>query len=257
MDKETVLLNNGVRMPMVGLGVWQMEEGMETEKSVLWAIQAGYRLIDTATLYGNERSVGRVVRESGTPRGDIFVTTKLWPTDFSDPESAFHASLSRLGLQYVDLYLIHWPAPAMERGIWQTLERLYESKLTRAIGVSNYGVRELEELQSYAKIMPAVNQVSFSPFSYKKDVLEYCAAHGIALEAYSPLTRGRKLNNPRLGKIAVAHNKSPAQILIRWCLDHGAIAIPKSSNKQRIKENFDVFDFSLSPEEMQELDFLR
>jgi diketogulonate reductase-like aldo/keto reductase len=174
--RSTLSLNNGIEMPVLGLGVWQMGDGEETLRAVAWALEAGYRHIDTAKLYGNEKSVGEAVRSSKVPREEIFVTTKLWPTDFFNPRSAFEKSISRLGLDYVDLYLIHWPAPVMPQSIWRALEKIYDEKLARAIGVSNYGISNLEHLLSYARIAPTVNQVKFSPFDYKKDLLEYCKA---------------------------------------------------------------------------------
>lgn len=251
---QRVRLSNGIEMPIVGLGVWNIRPGEDTERAVRAALDAGYRLIDTAKLYGNEASVGAAVRESGIPREEIFITTKLWPTDFSNPLDGFNASLSRLGLEYVDLYLVHWPIPRMPRSVWQSLERVYDEKRARAIGVSNYGVREIESLFTYARVRPAVNQVRFSPFDFRRDLLDYCDAQHIALEAYSPLTRGAKLREHTVVAIAKKYGKSPAQIMIRWCVEHGVIAIPKSSNPDRIRENIEVFNFEIAADDMTALD---
>lgn len=253
---KSVTLNNGVVMPTLGLGVWQIPDGEETEQAVRWALEAGYRLIDTATLYGNEASVGRAVRASAIPREEIFITTKLWPTDFLDPTGAFERSMERLDLGYVDLYLIHFPIPLVANNVWAAFEKLYAAKRVRAIGVSNYSVAQLEKLLATASTPPAVNQVRFNPFSYKKDVLEFCNTHHITLEAYSPLTQGDELQHPTIAQIATAHHKSPAQVLIRWALQHGTVVIPKSNRKDRIEENAQVFDFELTAEEMKTLDEL-
>ena len=253
-EGRNVRLASGPLMPIIGLGVWKMENGADTERAVSLALAAGYRHIDTAKLYGNEESVGRAVRESGIPRSEIFVTTKLWPTDFLAPEAAFDASLARLGLEYVDLYLIHWPVPLMPRSVWQALERIKERGGARAIGVSNFSRSNIESLLSYARIRPDVNQVKFSPFDYDPHLLEYCRSENIALEAYSPLTRGAHLSDAAIAKIAAHYQKSPAQIMIRWCIEHGVIVIPKSSNPDRIRENIDVFDFQIERDDMDALD---
>jgi methylglyoxal/glyoxal reductase len=254
--RTTVKLNNGIEMPVLGLGVWQMSEGVETEHSVLWALEAGYRLIDTARLYGNEVSVGSAVRKSGIFRKEIFVTTKLWPTDFFRVRAAFQKSLKNLGLAYIDLYLIHWPMPLIKSGIWKDLEKIYREGLVRAIGVSNYNVNQLEALVTTANIAPVVNQVKFNPFSYKKDLLDFCKSKNIALEAYSPLARGKKLNDPIIADMARKYNKTPAQIMTRWSLQHGVVAIPKSSHKERIIENANVFDFQIEVDDVKLLDNL-
>jgi diketogulonate reductase-like aldo/keto reductase len=251
----TIQLNNGRDMPVLGLGVWSMAEGAETEQSVLWALEAGYRLIDTAKIYGNEASVGRAVRKSGIAREEIFVTTKLWPSDFFRVRAALQKSLAKLGLSYIDLYLIHWPVPLVRSGIWKDFEKICAAGLVRSIGVSNYSVKQLGALAT-ADIPPAVNQVLFHPFSYKKELLGYCKSKNIALEAYSPLARGRKLNDPVIAEIAGKYAKAPAQIMIRWSLQHGLIAIPKSSNKTRIFENTKVFDFHIENDDMKVLNNL-
>jgi diketogulonate reductase-like aldo/keto reductase len=254
--RSTVQLNNGIDMPILGLGVWQMFRGEETEKAILWALEAGYRLIDTAKFYGNEVSVGNAVRKSGIARNEIFVTTKLWPSDFFRVRAAFQDSLDKLGLASIDLYLIHWPIPVVKSAVWKSLEKIYAQGLVRAIGVSNYSVNQLKALVSRAKIPPAVNQVRFHPFSYKRELVDFCKSKNIVLEAYSPLARGKKLHDSMIADIAKKYGKTPAQIMIRWSLQHGLIAIPKSSRKERIVENAAVFDFQIENNDMTLLDNL-
>ena len=254
--RTAIQLNNGRDMPVLGLGVARMAEGAETEQSVLWALEAGYRLIDTAKIYGNEASVGRAVRKSGIAREEIFVTTKLWPSEFFRVRAALQKSLDKLGLAYIDLYLIHWPVPLVRSGIWKDFEKIYAAGLVRSIGVSNYSVKQLKALAAAADIPPAVNQVLFHPFSYKKELLDYCKSKNIALEAYSPLAKGRKLNDPVIAQLAGKYVKAPAQIMIRWSLQHGLIPLPKSSNKNRIFENTKVFDFHIENDDMKVLDNL-
>ena len=256
MTTPNVRLSNGIEMPTLGLGTWKMSPGEETVHAVRAALDAGYRLIDTAALYGNEESVGEAMRVSGVPREDIFVTTKLWPTDFFHPRKAFDTSLKKLGMEYVDLYLVHWPIPLMPRGVWKELENIYDEKLARAIGISNYSIHDIEKLLSYARIVPMVNQVEFNPFVYEKGLLAYCKEKNIVLEAYSPLTHGAHLDDPRIQAVATRCGKTPAQIMIRWCIQHETVVIPKSSHPDRIKENMDVFDFDLSSEDMAALDAL-
>jgi len=256
MTIPTVRLNTGAQMPALCLGTWKMSETGEAEAAVSSAIQAGYRLIDTAKLYGNESSVGKAVRESGVPREELFVTTKLWPTDFFDPESGFETSFGKLDIGYVDLYLIHWPVPMMPKSVWRALEKIYKSGKARAIGVSNFDVDDIKKLLDYAEIAPAVNQIKFSPFDFEKDTLAYCTEHGIIVEAYSPLTRGSNLGDSTVGAIAKKHGKSPAQIMLRWCIEHGTVPLPKSSNPERMRENMEIFDFKLSDEDIQALDAL-
>jgi diketogulonate reductase-like aldo/keto reductase len=252
--RTTVKLNNGIDMPIFGLGVWQMSEGEETEQSVLWALEAGYRLIDTARVYGNESSVGNAVRKSRIPREEIFVTTKLWPTDFFKVKAAFQKSLDKLGLGYIDLYLIHWPIPLMKSSIWKHVEKIYVEGLVHSIGVSNYNVTQLEALLSTANTAPAVNQVQFHPFSYKKELLDFCKSKNIVLQGYSPLARGKRINDPIITDMARKYNKTPAQVMIRWSLQKGVVPIPKSSHRNRIIENANVFDFQLGDNDMKLLD---
>jgi methylglyoxal/glyoxal reductase len=255
-----VRLNQGVEMPVLGLGVFKTPPGEVTRNAVAAALEAGYRLIDTATLYGNEADVGGAVRASGLPRSSVFVTTKMWHSEhgYESAKRACHASLERLGLDYIDLYLIHWPRaehPQDRLETWRAFEDLKAEGTCRAIGVSNYAIRHLEEL-AHARIAPAVNQVEFHPFVYDPELLGYCDRHGIRLEAYSPLTRNSRLDDPTVAAVARAHARSPAQVLIRWGLQHGVVEIPKSVHRERIKENARVFDFALTDDEMARLDAL-
>lgn len=262
MIGRSIVLNNGVVIPTLGLGVWQMREGAETENAVRAALDAGYRMIDTARLYGNERSVGRAVRASGIPRGEIFVTTKLFPTGFFNPEKAFETSFAKLDIGYIDLYLIHNPVSflpgfrGLRRRAWNVLEKLLARCRVRAIGISNYSIANTDEVLAAGNVVPAVNQVKFNPFAYKGALLDYCKSKNIAVQAYSPLTRAKRLSHPVIRKIAEAHGKSPAQVLIRWALQHGTVVIPKSSNPGRIAANAQVYDFELTDGEMKELDGL-
>jgi diketogulonate reductase-like aldo/keto reductase len=252
----TVKLNNGVKMPIFGLGTFQMRSGKETQQAVLYALEAGYRLIDTAQMYGNEEDVGQALIKSGIPREEVFITTKLWNSEhgYQKALNACEESLNKLGSSYIDLYLIHWPVQGLRNETWRALETLLKKGKCRAIGVSNYMIRHLEELLSNSKTIPAVNQVEFSPYLYQEDLLEFCRSHDIQLEAYSPLTKGHMLNDPKLLAIAKKYSKSAAQILIRWVLQKEIVIIPKSSRKERILENADVFDFKISPEDIRLLD---
>jgi diketogulonate reductase-like aldo/keto reductase len=247
-------LRNGVRMPLLGLGVWQLPDGPACEQAVRWALEAGYRHVDTARLYGNEESVGRALREGGVPREELFVTTKLLPR-VKDGVRALEGSLRRLGLDHVDLYLVHWPTSLAERH-WRDLETLHARGLARAIGVSNWGLGELGPTLASADVVPHVDQVQFSPFTFRRRLLEACEEHGIALEAYSPLVRGRRLDHPEIARVAARHGRTPAQVLLRWALERGVAVIPKSSRRERIEENAQVFDFALGPEDLAALDAL-
>ena len=258
--ESTITLANGKELPVLGLGVWKMAEGGETEQAVTWALEAGYRHIDTARLYANERSVGNAVRKfiegTGTKREEIFITTKLWPSDYFNPETGFKESLEKLDLEYIDLYLIHWPLPIMPKNIWKTLEKVYEDGLAKNIGVSNYSKGEMEKLLTYAVVAPAVNQVEFNPANHDLGLLEYCKNNNVVVEAYSPLGQGGLIKNKTVVEVAEKYKKSPAQILIRWALQHGTVVLPKSSNQDRIKQNTEVFDFSISESDMQTLNAL-
>jgi diketogulonate reductase-like aldo/keto reductase len=248
-------LASGAKMPVLGLGVWQMAAGRETEQAVEWALDAGYRHFDTATMYRNEQSVGAAVRRSGVPREDVFVTTKLMP---GRPSAAreLHKSLERLSLDYVDLYLIHWPLPFANTRIWRQLESLQTGGLAREIGVSNFGRDRLANLLEASTRVPAVNQVQFSPYHYRRRLLDYCNEHGIVFEAYSPLARGRGLRDPTISGIAERLDRTPAQVMLRWAIQHQAVVIPKSSREDRIRSNAQLFDFHLSDADMQALDAL-
>ncbi len=251
-------LNFGVEIPLVGLGVFRSPAGETTKHTVRAALQAGYRHIDTAKIYGNEEAVGQAIRESGLPRAEAFVTTKLWNTDhgYDVALRACEESLAKLGLNYVDLYLVHWPVEGLRLDTWRAMERLLADGKARAIGVSNYMSRHLEELLDHCTVTPAVNQLELSPYNYlyRKEVVDPCRAQGIALEAYSPLTKGQKLNEPKLVAIAQKYGKTTVQVLIRWALQQGFIVLPKSNDPARIRQNADVFDFAISDADMAHLE---
>jgi diketogulonate reductase-like aldo/keto reductase len=242
-------------MPVLGLGVWQMAAGRETEQAVGWALEAGYRHIDTASAYRNEQSVGAALRRSGLPREQVFVTTKLMPAHASAARE-LEKSLERLGLDYVDLYLIHWPLPLLGARQWRGLESLQGRGLAREIGVSNFGRDRLETLMRGASRAPAVDQVQFSPFRFRRRLLDFCLEQGIVFEAYSPLERGRALHDPVITAVAERLGRTPAQVMLRWAIQHQAVVIPKSSREERIRSNAQLFDFELSDTDMQALDAL-
>jgi methylglyoxal/glyoxal reductase len=258
LDARTVRLNNGMIMPRVGLGVFRVAPGEETRRAVREALRVGYRHVDTARLYKNENDVGAAIRESGIPREEVFVTTKLWRDDLGYDVAlrAFDRSAQRLGLGAPDLYLIHWPGLEGRDDAWRALERLYEEKRVRAIGVSNYMPRHLEELLARARVPPAVNQIEVSPFLQQREVRAFCEKHSIVVEAYSPLTKGTRLRHPIVTEVAQRSGRSPAQVLLRWGLQHGLVVLPKSTHAVRIAENAALFDFELSTEDMAELDAL-
>ncbi len=253
--KSLMRLNNGERIPIFGFGTYLNDKGKQTIDSILYAFEIGYRHIDTATFYGNEREIGQAIYKSDIPRKEIFVTTKLWNSDhgYQNALDAFNLSLEKLGLDYVDLYLIHWPVENLRLESWRALQKLYNDGLCKSIGVSNYMERHLEELLNQSDIVPVVNQVEFSPFLYLRELQNYCESQDIALESYSPLTKGYKLKDSKLNEIAQKYTKSAAQILIRWCLQKGVIVIPKSIQKEHIKENANVFDFNISESDMIKL----
>ncbi len=254
----TFQMNNALEIPALGLGMYRSSEGSVAERAVLHALEAGYRLFDTASFYGNERSVGRAIRKSVIPRSEVFVTTKLWNSDhgYDSTLRAFQESRERLGLDTVDLYLIHWPVERLRLDTWRAMETLLDEGLCRAIGISNYMVHHLEELLDHTDVVPAVNQIELHPYNYlsRVDIVNLCRSKGIQVEAYSPLTKGRRLKDLRLGRIAMTYGKTPAQILLRWAHERGFIVIPKSTNRERIYENAAIFDFSLSREHMEKLD---
>jgi diketogulonate reductase-like aldo/keto reductase len=253
-DVPVRTLSDGNEIPLLGLGVWQVPDGPECVNAVRWALELGYRHIDTAQAYGNEESVGQGLRESGLRRDEVFITTKFYPGG-RDPASAAEQSLRRLGVDQVDLYIVHWP----QRGptwAWPGMEQARERGYTRSVGVSNFSVDELLQVISAAKTPPVTNQVQFSPFEYRRQLLETCEQEGIALEAYSPLGTGRHLGDPVVREIAEAVDRSPAQVLLRWCVERNIPVIPKSTHRERIEENAQIFDFSLSAEQMAKLDGL-
>jgi diketogulonate reductase-like aldo/keto reductase len=256
---STVKLNSGYDMPLLGFGVFQVKEGAECEQAVRDALAAGYRHIDTAAVYGNEASVGKALAECGLPRQDVFVTTKVWISEFGTDKTrkACRKSLELLRLDYVDLYLIHWPVRQGVMEAWQAMQALRDEGLCRSIGISNFTVRRLEEaFFPHTDETPAVNQIELHPFYARKDVRAACAAKGIQVEAYSPLVRGQRMDDPTLKDVAGNCGKSPAQVLIRWALQHGIVAIPKSVRPERIRQNADVYDFEISPADMARLDAL-
>lgn len=242
-------------MPLLGLGMWDMY-GKEAEQAVTWALATGYRLIDTAAMYQNETEAGSGIRQSGIHREDIFITTKVNNTDqgYDRTLQAFETSLKKLNCGYIDLYLVHWPIKRSRMDTWKALETLYAEGRVRAIGVANYLRPFLHELLPQAAVVPTVNQVEFSPWLYLRDLHIFCQEKGILLQAYSPLVRGKRFNDQRLTPLVKKYGKTPAQLILRWGLQHGVSVIPKSSNETRLKENFSVFDFQLSPEDMTLMD---
>jgi 2,5-diketo-D-gluconate reductase A len=251
-DGRARVLADGNEMPMLGLGVWQVPNGAECVNAVRWALELGYRHIDTAQAYGNEESVGRGLRESGVARDEVFITTKFHP-GHRDPTAEAEQSLKRLGVEYVDLYIVHWPEGG-PTWAWPGMERARGLGHTRSIGVSNFNVAELQALLAVATIQPVVDQVQFSPFKYRRALLEGCRQGNVALEAYSPLGTGRNLSNRTVKRVAKGVGRTPAQVLLRWCLQHELPAIAKSTHRERIEENLRIFDFSLSNEDMADLD---
>jgi diketogulonate reductase-like aldo/keto reductase len=253
-DERVRSLSDGSQIPTLGLGVWQVPDGPECENAVRWALELGYRHIDTAQAYGNEASVGRALRDSGVSREDVFLTTKLYP-GHRDPAREAEQSLRRLGVEYVDLYIIHWPQGGPSWA-WPGMEEARALGHARSIGVSNFSAKELEEVFAVASTPPVVNQVQFSPFEYRRALLEACHERGVVLEAYSPLGTGRHLSDPRVAEIADRMGRTPAQVLLRWCVQRETVVIPKSTHRERIEENAQLFDFTLSDEDMAALDGL-
>jgi diketogulonate reductase-like aldo/keto reductase len=255
---ETITLHNGVKMPQLGFGVFKVKNGNETVESVKKAVEVGYRAIDTAAIYENEEGVGQAIRECGVPREELFITSKVWNTEqgYDTTLKAFEDSLNRLGLEYLDLYLIHWPGKDKYLETWRALEKLYKDGKVKSIGVSNFHVHHLENLLANSEVKPVVNQIELHPLLTQVEIRDYCAKHEIKVESWSPLGRGNLLEEPTINHIAKKHGKSPAQVLIRWHLQHDLIVIPKSITPSRIKENAQVFDFSLSLNEMNQIDAL-
>jgi diketogulonate reductase-like aldo/keto reductase len=252
---DCTTLNNGVKMPWLGLGVYKVQDGDEVIRSVTTAIETGYRSIDTAALYQNEEGVGQAVRNCGVPREQLFVTTKVWNSDqgYESTLRAFEESRKRLGLDYVDLYLIHWPVKGKYKETWKALEKLYRDGWTRAIGVSNFQIHHLQDVMADSEIVPAVNQVEFHPLLTQKELLKFCQDNRIQMEAWSPLMKGN-LDHPVLQNLARKYGKTPAQIVLRWDVQLGVVTIPKSVRAERIRENADIFDFELSPEDIAAID---
>ncbi|WP_334072420.1 MULTISPECIES: aldo/keto reductase [Paenibacillus] len=258
--QDTVTLHNGVKMPGFGLGVFKVEEGQELIAAVKAAIRHGYRSIDTAAVYQNEAGVGTAIREaleeSLVKREELFVTSKLWNADqgYDSALAAFDATMDKLGLDYLDLYLIHWPVKGKYKESWRALETLYREGRVKAIGVSNFQIHHLQDVLEGAEIKPMVNQVEFHPRLTQKELLQFCREQGIQLEAWSPLMQGELLNDPVLQEIGAKYGKSVAQVILRWDLQHGVITIPKSTKEARIIENASIYDFSLSEEDMNRID---
>ncbi|EPY14973.1 prostaglandin f synthase, partial [Strigomonas culicis] len=254
MSSPSIVLSNGVNMPQVGIGMWQTPDGETATKAVQWAVDAGYRHIDTAMVYRNEEGVGAGVKACGVPREELFITTKLWNDDhgYETTLKAFEDSRKRLGVDYVDLYLIHWPGQQKTFiDTWRAFEKLYEEKKVRAIGVSNFEEEHLEELLAVCKVAPMVNQVEMHPDFQRPELRAYCAKKGIVVTGWRPLGKGSMLEMPIIVKLAEKHKCAPAQVIIRWFVQLGVVVIPKSANEERIKANFDVFGFQLDEEDMQ------
>jgi diketogulonate reductase-like aldo/keto reductase len=253
-DGRAVQLADGNQLPMLGLGVWQVPYGTACVNAVRWALELGYRHIDTAQAYGNEESVGKALRDSDVPRDEVFITTKFYPGN-KDPVAEAERSLRRLGLDQVDLYLVHWPQGGPLRA-WPGMEQARERGLAKSVGVSNFSAAELERVTGAASVRPAVNQIQFSAMHYRRGLLDACLREEIVLEAYSPLGTGRHLSDKRVAQIAARAGRTPAQVLLRWCVQHGVPVIPKSTHRERIAENAQIFDFTLSEQDMAELDAL-
>nr|WP_251029019.1 MULTISPECIES: aldo/keto reductase [unclassified Bacillus (in: firmicutes)] len=257
---STTTLNNGVKMPWLGFGVFKVQEGEEVVNSVKTALEVGYRSIDTAAIYRNEEGVGKAIAESNVPREELFVTTKLWNGDqgYESTLAGFETSLNKLGLDYLDLYLIHWPVPSKGLYVetWKALEKLYKDGRIRAIGVSNFNVNHLEDLLANCEIKPMVNQVEYHPVFNQKELHDFCKKNEIQLEAWSPLMQGGLLNDTVLVEIANKYNKSTAQVILRWDIQTGVVSIPKSIKPHRIAENADIFDFELTQEDLNQISTL-
>jgi len=251
-------LNNGTKIPYLGFGTYNLLPDETAKRAVMDAFEAGYRHIDTASVYGTEKGVGEAINSMGIPRNELFITTKVWNDEqgYDSTFKAFDRSLNRLKCDYIDLYLIHWPVSSKRNETWRALKELVKNKSCKAIGVSNYNIKHLNELLSLSEIVPAVNQVEFNPFLYQKELYDFCRQYSIQIVAYTPIVRNRKSNNILLQELSKKYNKTPAQLMIRWCLQHKLPVIPRSSNRQRIIENADVFDFEISDEDMQRMNGL-
>lgn len=258
MNNREIILNNNVKMPVLGLGVYKMTEEKQVETAIKAAVSAGYRLIDTASVYKNEDSVGHGIKALSLPREELFITTKVWNTAqrLGDISGAFSRSLERLQLDYIDLYLIHWPVPGCFLNTWKELEKIYHSGRAKAIGVSNFNIHHLKELESVYDIVPAVNQFEYHPLLNQQELVDYCHEKGIVPQAHSPLARGAYLDNPILCKIGEKYGKHATQVGLRWEIQHGVCVIPKSYHEDRIISNGEIFDFELTKEEMDQIDLL-
>ncbi|MCM3763855.1 aldo/keto reductase [Neobacillus niacini] len=256
--QDTTTLNNGVKMPWVGLGVFKVEDGQVVIDAVKAAIKHGYRSIDTAAFYDNEVGVGQAIKGSGVPREELFITSKVWNSDqgFESTLQAFESSLKKLDLDYLDLYLIHWPVKGKYKDTWRALEKLYKEGKIRAIGVSNFQIHHLEDLLQDCVVKPVVNQVEYHPHLTQVELREYCEKQEIQLEAWSPLKKGQLMDDPTIVSIASKHQKSPAQVILRWDLQNNVVTIPKSIKEHRIIENADIFDFILTDDDMQRINLL-
>ena len=255
---DKVTLNNGQKIPWIGFGVWMMSDGMEVEQSVSDALEVGYRSVDTATIYGNEKGVGLAIRESGLNREDIFLTSKVWNSDqgFDSTKRAFEESLAKLQVDYLDLYLIHWPVAGRFNETWSAMEEIYNEGLAKSIGVSNFMIHHLKELLDQASIIPTINQIEFHPYLTQPDLIEFCVSQNIQVEAWSPIMKGTAGKDPEISKLAEKYNKTPTQVVLRWELQKSIVTIPKSSNRNRIIENSNIFDFQLNDEDMRIIDSL-
>lgn len=253
-----VTFNNGVTMPMLGLGTFKTPPGETTENSVRWALEAGYRKIDTATLYDNEEGVGRGIKASGVSRDDIFVTTKIWTSEmgFDNTLEAFDRSRKKLGIDILDLYLIHWPEKESFIETWKAMEKLYAEGKVRAIGVSNFEPHHIEKVKEQAEVQPVLNQVELHPYLNQAAVRDYCGNNDVVVEAWSPIAKGKVIDDPVIKEIAANHGKSPVHVTLRWEHQHGVVVIPKSVHKERIEDNKNIFDFELSQDEMDKIDEL-
>lgn len=255
--QSTTTLHNGVKMPWLGFGVFRVNEGEEAIESVKAAIKTGYKSIDTAAVYGNEEGVGKAIADSGVPRDELFITTKLWNADqgYQSTLDAFEVSMEKLGLDYLDLYLIHWPLPSegKYKETWKAFEKLYNDGRVRAIGVSNFKKHHLEDILEDCEVKPMVNQVEYHPLFPQQEIHEFCRQNQIQLEAWSPLAQGKLVDDPTLGEIGEKYGKTAAQVILRWVHQNEVVTIPKSTNPERIAQNADIFDFELTQEDMDKI----
>ena len=253
-----VKLNNGIEMPILGLGIYKITDKKELYNAVKWAVDSGYRKFDTAQFYDNERELGEAIRKTGIDREKVFITTKIWNTNqgYKSTRESFEESLKKLNMDYVDLLLIHWPGQKKERYLdtWRALENIYQIKKARAIGVSNFEIKHLNDIFANCVIAPVINQIERHPNLNRKELIEFCKSHNMNIEAWSPLARGKLIDNKTLESIAEKYNKTVAQIILRWNIENKIVVIPKSITKERIEENIDIFDFSLEEEDIKKID---